>query len=44
MSLFDRPFDPEREAALVTGAGNGIGRAIAWALVGVGACVPSSLT
>ena len=32
------PFDPAREAALVTGAGNGIGRAIAQALT-ARACV-----
>jgi 3-oxoacyl-[acyl-carrier protein] reductase len=36
MSLLDQPFDPVREAALVTGAGSGIGRAIAQALVGEG--------
>src|SRR5215813_7062101 len=36
MGLLDSPFDPAREAALVTGAGNGIGRAIALALVGEG--------
>jgi 3-oxoacyl-[acyl-carrier protein] reductase len=36
MSLFDHLFDPAREAALVTGAGIGIGRAIAQALVGEG--------
>ena len=36
MSLFSPPFDPAREPALVTGAGNGIGRAIALALVGGG--------
>jgi 3-oxoacyl-[acyl-carrier protein] reductase len=36
MSLFSTPFDPTSDTALVTGAGNGIGRAIALALVGEG--------
>jgi len=36
MSLLGDPFDPTRDTALVTGAGNGMGRAIAHALVGEG--------
>ena len=36
MSTLNAPFDPAREAALVTGAGNGIGRAIAQGLVAEG--------
>ncbi|GAB7544689.1 SDR family NAD(P)-dependent oxidoreductase [Cupriavidus sp. 8B] len=36
MSLLNNPFDPKRDVALVTGAGNGIGRAIAQGLVGEG--------
>lgn len=36
MAIFDQAFDRQRDAAVVTGAGNGIGRAIALALVGEG--------
>ena len=36
MTLFNLAFDQKNEAALVTGAGNGIGRAIALALVAEG--------
>ena len=36
MSIFSNAFDPLRDTALVTGAGNGIGRAIALALVAEG--------
>jgi len=36
MSILHDPFDSSREAALVTGAGIGIGRTIAQALVGEG--------
>lgn len=36
MSLLSSPFDPATETALVTGAGNGIGRAIALGLAGEG--------
>jgi 3-oxoacyl-[acyl-carrier protein] reductase len=36
MSLLSNAFDPDRESAVVTGAGNGIGRAIAHGLTGEG--------
>src|SRR3954468_14714292 len=36
MAPFDRLFHPERDSAVVTGAGNGIGRAIALGLVAQG--------
>jgi 3-oxoacyl-[acyl-carrier protein] reductase len=36
MSIFAQPFDVSRDSAIVTGAGNGIGAAIAHALVGEG--------
>lgn len=36
MAIFDNPFNSATDAALVTGAGNGIGRAIALALVAEG--------
>lgn len=38
MSIFDQAFDRQRDAAVVTGAGSGVGRAIALALTAEGVC------
>ena len=34
-----KPFDPARKHAVITGAGSGIGLALAWALTGLGGAV-----